>query len=81
MAWQHPWNRNFTLQVSEENAYGAIYELWFNIVVEGYTLKRQTTLYVNVLIKERQNLRDRCQDQSYYECLASKFTNDYSCKG
>ena len=66
---------------SEKNAYGAVYEMWYNGEVEQYVLKKQARHYVNVLINERRNHRHQCQDQSYYECLVSKFRDDKSCKG
>ena len=35
---------------------------------------------INMRVEEIQHIKELCQDQSYYECVASKFGVDTSCK-
>ena len=66
---------------SEANAFGAIYEKWYEGRVEEYTLKNLTLHQINIRVEEIRRLPELCQDhQSYYECVASEFAQDVSCK-
>ena len=66
---------------SEANAYGATYEEWYDGQVVEYMLKSLTLHRISMRVEEIHRIQGLCQDQSYYECLASKFVEDKSCKG
>ena len=65
---------------SEANAYGAVYEKWLDGRVQEYTLKNDSFHTINLRVEEIRRVQDLCQDQSYYECVASKFGLDKSYK-
>ena len=60
---------------SEENAYGIIGDTWYDGNVEPYTLKNKTLQKLSIQIEEHHHLANLCQQQSYYQCLASEFIN------
>ena len=64
---------------SEENAYGATMQLWYNGEVVPYTLQKDIMHYINVKTKEFHHLENLCQPQSFYQCLASKFSRTTTC--
>ena len=66
---------------SEENAYGVTMQLWFNGLVVPYTLRKDIMHYINVETKEFHHIPNLCQPQSFYQCLASKFTRTTTCSG
>ena len=63
---------------SEANAYGAVFEEWLNGKMDSYTLKNNTEYFIYLKVKEIRHLKDLCQEQSYYQCLASKLQKGQS---
>ena len=69
------------LITSDDNAYGATIGKWYNGNVKPHVLKRNNLHYINLQVKEFRHLQDLCQEQSYYQCLASEFFKNKTCNG
>ena len=63
---------------SEANAYGAVFLEWLNGKMDSYTLRNNTEYFIYLKVKEFRHLKDLCQEQSYYQCLASKLQKGQS---
>ena len=64
---------------SEENAYGATFQKWYEGKVEQYVLKYKHEYHINLEVKEIRHHPDRCHDQPFYMCLANKISKDTTC--
>ena len=67
---------------SEENAYGAVFEKWFDGDLDPFTLKKDKFHDLAVSeIRKIHHLPHHCQsEQSYYQCLASKLEQNSTSK-
>ena len=80
------WNKTAPKKLSlymttEENAYGATLKRWQNGKVEPFILRNNKQHYISLDVSELHFHHDLCQEQSYYQCLGIKVSQDDSCKG
>ena len=66
---------------SEENAYGAVFRKWHDGRVDPYVLKNGTEHFIDLEVQEFHHLPNLCREQSYYQCLATKFSHNKTCNG
>ena len=64
---------------SEDNAYGAVLEKWFDGKVEPYILKNQTLHFLAIELNEIHRLSPPCEKQSFYHCITEKLAADKTC--
>ena len=66
---------------SEENAYGAVFEKWYDGKIKPYKLKSGKYHDIRITeMKECKHLLSLCDNQSYYQCLARKLVDDSTCR-
>ena len=54
-------------------------EKWFDGKVKPYILKNQTLHRLEIELNEIHRLSPQCEEQSFYDCLAKKLTEDGTC--
>ena len=67
---------------SEENAYGAVNQMWFDGEVSELPIKRDMSYFVPLdSVHEYHHLSTTCAQRSFYECVAQEMLALHDCPG
>lgn len=66
---------------TEENAYGAFHEKWFDGKVQPYTLKRGKTHFIRIVeVTEYDYIKSNCSEVSFYQCISNELASKLPCR-